>query len=90
MKIYKPKFWDSEYSVIAILLTPITLIVILIIFFKKIFTRTIKFNIPIICIGNIYIGGTGKTPTSIYVAQELLKIGKKPAILRKFYKEHKD
>ena len=90
MKIYKPKFWDSEYSVIAILLTPITLIVILIIFFKKIFTRTIKFNIPIICIGNIYIGGTGKTPTSIYIAQELLKIGKKPAILRKFYKEHKD
>jgi tetraacyldisaccharide 4'-kinase len=90
MKIYKPKFWDSEYSIIAILLTPITLIVILIIFFKKIFTRTIKFNIPIICIGNIYIGGTGKTPTSIYIAQELLKIGKKPAILRKFYKEHKD
>lgn len=90
MKIYKPKFWDSEYSIIPILLTPITLIVILIIFFKKIFTRTIKFNIPIICIGNIYIGGTGKTPTSIYIAQELLKIGKKPAILRKFYKEHKD
>lgn len=83
MKIYKPKFWDSEYSVIAILLTPITLIVILIIFFKKIFTRTIKFNIPIICIGNIYIGGTGKTPTSIYIAQELLKIGKKTSYFEK-------
>lgn len=90
MKIYKPKFWDSEYSIIPMLLVPITLVVILIIFIKKIFTRTIKFNIPIICIGNIYIGGTGKTPTSIYIAQELSKIGKKPAILRKFYKEHKD
>ena len=90
MKIYKPKFWDSKYSVFAILLAPITLIVILIILIKKIFTRTIKFDIPIICIGNIYIGGTGKTPTSIYIAQELLKKGKKPVILRKFYKEHKD
>ena len=49
-----------------------------------------RFNIPIICVGNIYIGGTGKTPTSINIAKELTVLGKKPVILRKFYKEHKD
>jgi tetraacyldisaccharide 4'-kinase len=49
-----------------------------------------EFHIPIICVGNIYIGGTGKTPTSILLAKELLKIGKKPVILRKFYKNHAD
>ena len=49
-----------------------------------------QFNIPVICIGNIYLGGTGKTPASIYIAQELSALGKKPVILRKFYKSHKD
>ena len=34
-----------------------------------------KFNIPVICIGNIYLGGTGKTPTAILIANELVKIG---------------
>jgi tetraacyldisaccharide 4'-kinase len=90
MKLNKPKFWDTKYSFIAFFLIPLTLIVILFIFLKKKITKSVKFNIPIICIGNIYIGGTGKTPASIYIAKELSKIGKKPAILRKFYKDHKD
>lgn len=77
MKLNKPSFWSSKYSFIAILLLPISLITILIIFFKKKFTRKIHFNIPIICVGNIYIGGTGKTPASIYIAKELTLLGKK-------------
>ena len=40
--------------------------------------------------GNIYLGGTGKTPTSILIANEIKNNGKKVAILRKFYKTHKD
>ena len=90
MKLNKPKFWNTKYSFITILLIPVTLIIILIIFLKKKFTRRIHFNIPIICVGNIYIGGTGKTPTSIYIAKELTELGKKPAILRKYYKDHRD
>jgi len=90
MKLHKPKFWNSKYSLIAIFLFPLTLFVLIFIFIKKKLIKKIQFNIPIICVGNIYIGGTGKTPTSIYIAKELLKLGKKPAILRKFYKEHKD
>ena len=90
MKLNKPKFWNVKNSFFSFFLIPIELIVILIIFFKKKITKSIKFNIPIICIGNIYIGGTGKTPADIYIANELLKLGKKPSILRKFYKGHKD
>ncbi len=90
MRLSKPKFWKKKYSFFAIFLMPLTIVVMLIIFFKKKLTKTIKFNIPIICIGNIYLGGTGKTPTSIYIANELSKLGRKPVILRKFYKEHKD
>ena len=90
MKLNKPKFWNTRYSLITILLIPFTFIIILIISLKKKFTKSVQFNIPIICVGNIYIGGTGKTPTSIHIAKKLSEEGKKPLILRKYYKDHKD
>jgi tetraacyldisaccharide 4'-kinase len=90
MKLNKPKYWDVKNSFFSIFLFPVSLIVLVFISIKKKITKSINFNIPIICIGNIYIGGTGKTPTSIYLTRELFKLGKKPAILRKYYKGHKD
>jgi len=90
MKLNKPKYWDVKNSFFSIFLFPVSLIVLAFISIKKKITKSINFNIPIICIGNIYIGGTGKTPTSIYLTRELFKLGKKPAILRKYYKGHKD
>ena len=90
MKLNKPKFWDTKFSLTAIFFIPITLITLLVNAIKIKFTKSMKFNIPIICIGNIYIGGTGKTPTSVNIAKELKKLGKKPAIIRKFYKDHED
>ena len=90
MKLSKPKFWNKKNSFFSFLLFPISLIIIFIIFLKKLLTNPIKFNIPVICVGNIYIGGTGKTPASIFLAKELLKIGKNPVIVRKYYPEHID
>ena len=90
MKINKPKFWDKKISLYSIILFPLTILVKLVIFFKKKFIKSKKFNIPVICIGNIYLGGTGKTPTAILIANELIKIGKKPAIIRKFYLDQED
>ena len=46
-------------------------------FFKKKLTKPKQFKIPIICVGNIYVGGTGKTPTSILLANEISKSEKK-------------
>ena len=90
MKLDKPKFWDYKYNFLTIILLPISYLVLIFIFLKKKLKKEIKFKIPVICIGNIYIGGTGKTPTSIFLAKELNKLGKKTAIVRKFYKNHKD
>ena len=90
MKLNKPKFWDTKISFLSILFLPLTFFSLVIIFLKKKFTKTNFFRIPIICVGNIYLGGTGKTPTSIFLANELTKLGKKPIILRKFYKSHFD
>ena len=89
MKLYKPKFWDHK-NFISFSLFPLSLIIQLVIFLKKKLSKVSNFKIPIVCIGNIYVGGTGKTPLSVLVAKELSKIGKKPVIIRKYYKEHKD
>ena len=82
MILKKPKFWLKKDSFISIILFPLTWIVLLTIFLKKKIIKPIKFNIPIICVGNIYIGGTGKTPVSIFLAKKLSEINrlKKPAI----------
>ena len=72
------------------MLLPITFTLILLIWIKKKITRVLKFKVKVICIGNIYLGGTGKTPLSIFLAKEISKIGKKTAIIRKFYKNHID
>ena len=90
IKIDKPKFWDRKIGLISILFFPLTLIVIFFTSLKKRITKIQSFKIPILCVGNIYLGGTGKTPTSILLAKELSKLGKKPLILRKYYKNHND
>ena len=89
MKISKPNFWQKRLHIITILLTPFSLIFLLISKFKKYFISENQFSIPIICVGNIYIGGTGKTPLAIKIADEI-NYNLKPAIVKKFYKSHKD
>ena len=89
MKISKPIFWKSK-NLISFLLFPFSLMVIFVIYLKSKFIKSIKFEIPVICVGNIYIGGTGKTPLSIFLADELRNKGKNPAIIRKYYKSHYD
>ncbi len=90
MKINKPKFWEKDKSFLSYLLFPISLIIIGYIYLKKRIIKKENFKIPVVCIGNIYLGGTGKTPTSIFIANEFFKQGKKPVIIRKYYKSHTD
>ncbi len=90
MRLDKPKFWDTDRWFIPILLFPFSLIILFLLFLKKKFTSSKKFNLNIICIGNIYVGGTGKTPTTIFLAKELTKSKKSPVILKKFYKNQID
>ena len=91
MKLFKPKFWDKKkINFIAIILIPFSYIVRFFAFIKMKFTKEIVFKIPIICIGNIYLGGTGKTPLSIKIFEMLKKNDKNPVIIKKFYKNQFD
>ena len=84
MKFKKPEFWSYRYSILSIILIPLSWIVIMINFLFKI-KKSTKFGIPIICVGNIYLGGTGKTPISEEIYKILKKNGKKPAFVKKYY-----
>ena len=91
MKFFKPKFWDkNEISLFSILLFPISLLIKLLSFFKRSLTKTHKCSIPVICVGNIYLGGTGKTPLCIELHFLLKNLNRNPAFIRKKYNSFQD
>jgi len=56
---------------------------------KNILVRKRVTSTKIICVGNITVGGTGKTSTVIYLANELIRKGYKVVILTRGYKRKK-
>tara|TARA_B100000780_G_scaffold276797_1_gene246108 strand:+ start:1712 stop:2653 length:942 start_codon:yes stop_codon:yes gene_type:complete len=92
MKLQKPKFWDyKKPNFLSYLLIPLTLPLIVNNFFLKFKkNNTISQKIKKICIGNIYVGGTGKTPLTIKIYQILDQLNFKTATIKKFYKDHID
>ena len=91
MNFKKPKFWDQPIiSFWSILLFPFSLVFLLTSLIIKIFKTQKKFSIPIICIGNIYVGGTGKTPLAIK-SENIMNAAKlNSVIIKKFYKNQLD
>ncbi|NCX33839.1 MAG: lipid A export permease/ATP-binding protein MsbA [Proteobacteria bacterium] len=53
--------------------------------FLKNKTLTYKPDVPIIVVGNLTIGGTGKTPLVAYIANELKKLGYRPGLVSRGY-----
>ncbi len=89
MRFKKPLFWDNQrISIWSIFLFPISIIYLFLIWIAKI-NKYLKFykkpNIPIICVGNIYLGGTGKTPLAIEIFKICKSFGKNPAFIKKYY-----
>jgi tetraacyldisaccharide 4'-kinase len=89
------RIWNDDgnirrYTIIKIIASAISLPYRLIITFrnrlydKKIFT-VVKLPCPVISVGNIAVGGTGKTPCVIMLARMLQSHGFKPAILSRGY-----
>ena len=85
MKIKKPKFWDNKkLSFLAIILIPISLLYLFFSYIDKLKKKK-YFKIPVICVGNIYLGGTGKTPLVIEIFKILKYLGKNPGFIKKYY-----
>ncbi len=94
MKLKKPKFWDyNKPSLFSYLLLPFTVLIKVNNFFNQ-----IKYNqkyiqnykIKTICVGNIYVGGTGKTPSTIKISHILKDLGYQTVFIKKKYIESYD
>ncbi len=89
MNLKKPKFWNNKKpNIIAYILSPLSFLIQFIRSKKKIKSK--KFKIKTICVGNIYIGGTGKTSLSIKLNELLIKKKIKSCFIKKFYKNQLD
>ena len=90
MKLKKPKFWDyKKPHLYSYLLLPCSIILGLIskIRLKPKFTSS---KIKTICVGNIYVGGTGKTSLAIKIKEILEKKDIKVCFIKKFYPDQID
>jgi len=91
MNFFKPKFWDKkQISTYSIFLLPISLIIQFFSKIKDLLTNGKKFPIPVICVGNIYLGGTGKTPICIELNSILKNLNKKAVYIRKKHGAYED
>lgn len=58
--------------------------------FARGWLRAVRLSRPVISVGNLTVGGTGKTPTCLWLAQELTRRGFKVGILSRGYKRKAD
>ena len=91
MNFKKPIFWDlKKPNIFSYLLLPFTIPVIINNFFLNI-QKKYKFSkIKTVCIGNIYLGGTGKTPLTIKLFDIIKRMGFDVITAKKFYSNQID
>ena len=82
MNFKKPNFWQQK-NLISIFLYPFSLITYLINLIKKLQVKN-NFKIKTICIGNIFVGGTGKTSLSIEI-NKILQKKFRTVFIKKYY-----
>ena len=91
MKIKKPYFWDLQKpNILSYFLLPFTAPIILNNLLLKFKKKEVFEDIKTICVGNIYIGGTGKTPLTIKLSQIIEKLNYKTCVIKKYYKTQSD
>ncbi len=88
MKITKPLYLNDK-NLISYLLNPFTIFTNLINFIKSFLIKK-KYKIKTICVGNIYLGGTGKTSLSIQIKKILTKKNISSCFVKKFYRDQTD
>ncbi len=87
MKLIKPKFWETK-NFTSFMLYPLSVVTYLINITKKFYKKK-DFKVKTICIGNIFIGGTGKTSLAIEI-NELLRKQFKTVFIKKNYENQSD
>ena len=87
MKIIKPLYFNDK-NLISYLLKPFTIFTNLINFIKSFLIKK-KYKIKTICVGNLYLGGTGKTSLCIQI-NKILKKRFRTVFIKKRYLDQLD
>lgn len=45
------------------------------------YLETVRWPMPVFCVGNLTVGGAGKTPVTLWLAERLKAVGRRPAVL---------
>ncbi len=91
MNLKKPKFWDlKKPNIFAYLLLPIAFLVRTLNNLNFKIIKKKKFKIKTICVGNLYLGGTGKTSLSIKIDKIYKKRNIKSCFVKKKYDDQID
>ena len=86
MNLKKPKFWDyKKPNIYSYILLPLSIVIQIINLIRARFKKQKKFNIRSVCVGNMYIGGTGKTSLSIKINEILSKKKIRSCFIKKSY-----
>jgi len=89
MYLKKPSFWDKQISILSYLLLPFTIFVTVNNFLNSKKKKYLSKKLKTICVGNIYVGGTGKTPITIKL-YDLIKKIKNASTAKKYYLNQQD
>lgn len=81
------RFWYGEPTLLNYVLLPFSWIYRVIVFCRRYFLlkKQVHFNFPVIVVGNMTVGGTGKTPFVIWLANFLKENGFNPGIVSRGY-----
>ena len=77
--------WKSN-NFINLILFPFSILYYLSFIIYKVFRKEKKCNIPVLCVGNVTLGGAGKTPTVIEIRKFLSNSFEKIFVLTRGYK----
>jgi tetraacyldisaccharide 4'-kinase len=80
-----PEFWSDRSSLLAALLSPLGWGYHFGGVVRRANTTSWRAPLPVICIGNLTAGGTGKTPVALAIAEKLKAAGKSPHFLTRGY-----
>jgi len=83
-----PEFWRQGGGPWATLLQPLSLIWQAASAIKQTTVRPYKSSIPVICVGNLGVGGAGKTPVALAIGARFSRAGIKPHFLTRGYGGH--
>jgi tetraacyldisaccharide 4'-kinase len=80
-----PPFWWEKADWRAWALWPASTLYGLVASRRMIGARRERLDVPVFCVGNFTVGGAGKTPTVVALAQEARRMGLRPGVLSRGY-----